>query len=400
MVLKGKKILLGITGSIAAYKSAVLCRWLMKSGAEVRIIMTAAAKEFITPLTLSTLSGHKVLSDWKEDGVWANHVEAGLWADLMIVAPATANTISKMAHGEADNILLATYLSARCPVIVAPAMDLDMWAHPSTKNNLSLLESYGNIIIPVGHGLLASGLTGDGRMAEPEEIGSFITDYFKSKEDLQGKKVLITAGPTYEAIDPVRFIGNHSSGKMGYAIAENCAMRGAEVVLVSGPVALTVKHGDILLERVTSAEEMALAVEKHQSTCDAFILAAAVADFKPEKVAGQKIKKQSDTWELTLVKTVDIAARIGRSKNENQILVGFALETNNEINNASLKLHKKNMDFIVLNSLSDQGAGFKHDTNKITILDKDGSMVPFELKSKKWVAIDIVDYLSKKWNEK
>ncbi len=391
----GKKILLGISGSIAAYKSALLCRLLIKEGYEVKVVMTEAATAFITPLTLSTLSGHKVLINWKDDNTWANHVDAGLWADLMIIAPATACTLSKMASGHADNMLLATYLSAKCPVMVAPAMDLDMWIHPSTKNNITALQSYGNKIIPVGHGFLASGLSGDGRMAEPEDIVSLIHTYFNTKDDLNGKKILLTAGPTYEALDPVRFIGNYSSGKMGYAIAQECAERGAEVVLVSGPSSIKINNPKIKLIKVTSAQQMYDACAKEFDTTDVLILAAAVADYRPAEIADKKMKKTDDDMKIELVRTIDIAATLGAQKAKNQIMVGFALETNDEINHATQKLHKKNLDFIVLNSLSDPGAGFQVDTNKITILDKSGNVVPFELKSKDAVAKDIIDYLVK-----
>lgn len=391
----GKKILLGISGSIAAYKSALLCRLLIKEGYEVKVVMTEAATAFITPLTLSTLSGHKVLIDWKDDNTWANHVDAGLWADLMIIAPATACTLSKMASGHADNMLLATYLSAKCPVMVAPAMDLDMWIHPSTNNNITALQSYGNKIIPVGHGFLASGLSGDGRMAEPEDIVSLVHTYFNAKDDLNGKKILLTAGPTYEALDPVRFIGNYSSGKMGYAIAQECAERGAEVVLVSGPSSIKINNPKIKLIKVTSAQQMYDACAKEFDTTDVLILAAAVADYRPAEIADKKMKKTDDDMKIELVRTIDIAATLGAQKAKNQIMVGFALETNDEINHATQKLHKKNLDFIVLNSLSDPGAGFQVDTNKITILDKLGNVVPFELKSKDAVAKDIIDYLVK-----
>jgi phosphopantothenoylcysteine decarboxylase / phosphopantothenate---cysteine ligase len=393
----GKKILLGISGSIAAYKAALLCRLLIKAGYQVKVVMTEAACEFITPLTLSTLSGHEVMLDWKDGNTWSNHVEAGLWADLMVIAPATATTLSKMATGHADNILMATYLSAKCPVMVAPAMDLDMWVHPTTKNNINALRSFGNQIIPVGHGFLASGLSGDGRMAEPEEIVSDIDAFFDIQSDLKGKKILLTAGPTYEALDPVRFIGNHSSGKMGYAIARQCAERGAEVVLVSGPASIPIKHPKIKLIKVSSAQQMYDACAQHFSTSDVTILAAAVADYRPAVVADKKMKKSDDDLKIELVRTIDIAATLGTQKTKNQIMVGFALETNDEINHATQKLHKKNLDFIVLNSLSDPGAGFQHDTNKITILDKSGQVFPFDLKSKDAVAGDIIDYLVKKF---
>ena len=389
----GKKILLGISGSIAAYKSAILCRLLIKKGYQVKVVMTDAATAFITPLTLSTLSGHEVMLDWSDGNTWSNHVEVGLWADLMVIAPATAATLSKMAHGHADNILIATYLSAKCPVMVAPAMDLDMCVHPSTKNNIKTLQSFNNHIIPVGHGFLASGLTGDGRMAEPEDILDYIHKFFATSLDLKGKKVLLTAGPTYEAIDPVRFIGNHSSGKMGFAIAKQCADRGAEVVMVSGPTSQLSTHSGINLIKVSSAQQMYNMCNEHFESSDIVILAAAVADYRPAIVADKKMKKTDDDMKIELVRTIDIAATLGTKKAKNQIMVGFALETNDEINHAKQKLHKKNLDFIVLNSLSDPGAGFQHDTNKITILDNLGNVTPFELKSKDAVAKDIIDYL-------
>lgn len=392
-MLQGKKVLLGVTGSIAAYKSASIVRLLIKAGCQVKVVMTKSACDFITPMTLSTLSTHSVLIDWAEGDTWANHVEAGLWADIMVIAPCTATTLAKMATGMSDNMLLACYLSAKCPVIIAPAMDLDMWAHPSTKNNLKKITSYGNEIIPVGNGFLASGLHGDGRMAEPEDIIQYISNFFQKKNKLQGKKVLITAGPTFEAIDPVRFIGNHSSGKMGYAIADVCAQQGAEVTLVSGPVAVHVENNQIKVVKVMSAEQMYDACLQSFSDTDITILAAAVADYKPANVATQKLKKKEDDMQIELVKTIDIAATLGAIKNENQLMVGFALETNDEINHAKQKLHKKNLDFIVLNSLGDKGAGFQHDTNKITIIDKLENVVEFGLKPKTEVATDIVDYL-------
>lgn len=394
-MLEGKKIILAVSGSIAAYKSAILCRLLIKAGCEVKIVMTESAQAFIPALTMSTLSGNPVYIDWKEGDTWTNHVDLGIWGDLFIIAPATANTISKLAHGQCDNMLLATYLSAKCPVMIAPAMDLDMWKHPSTKMNLELLQSYGNLIIPVGYGFLASGLIGDGRMAEPEEILQFVENHFSIKQDLLGKKVLITSGPTYEAIDPVRFIGNHSSGKMGFALARACAQRGAEVYLVSGPTSLTIQNKNIHITRVTSADEMYSAADAAFNDSDIIILVAAVADYKPATVAQNKIKKSDEVFSLDLVKTVDIAATLGARKQKHQIMVGFALETNDEINHASQKLHKKNLDFIVLNSMNDQGAGFMHDTNKITILDRIGGSTSYDLKSKDEIAGDILDYLSK-----
>lgn len=394
-LLQGKKILLGVTGSIAAYKTAFLCRLLIKSGCEVKIIMTSAAKDFITPLTLSTLSGHEVIDSVADGAHWNNHVELGLWADLMLIAPVTATTLGKLAHGIADNMVVASYLSAKCPVFLAPAMDLDMWKHPSTTNNINLLKGFGNNIIPVGHGFLASGLEGDGRMAEPEEIISYLSSYFSTTLDLLGKKVLITAGPTYEAIDPVRFIGNRSSGKMGLAIAEECVSRGAEVHMVLGPVSLSVDNTKIQVTKVQSAQQMYEAASKIFPSSDITILAAAVADYKAAEIADHKLKKTADNMSIQLEKTIDIAATFGTLKQTNQKMIGFALETNDEIQHATSKLHKKNLDFIVLNSLNDNGAGFQHDTNKITILDKQGQITKFDLKSKKEVASDIINYLVK-----
>lgn len=392
-MLQNKKILLGVCGSIAAYKAASLVRLLTKAGAEVRVLMTASASDFITPLTLATLSKNPVLSQFStsETGEWNNHVELGLWADLMLIAPASANTLAKMANGLCDNLLLATYLSARCPVYFAPAMDLDMYQHPATKSNLDKLKSFGNTIIEAEHGELASGLVGTGRMAEPENIIKVLEGAFSKKKALTGKQVLITAGPTYEAIDPVRFIGNHSSGKMGFAIAKAVADQGAKVNLISGPTHLTITHPNIDLYRVTSAKEM---YEKSQSifkNSDMAILAAAVADYKPQQVANQKIKKQNTELTIALTKTEDIAASLGKLKTKNQVMVGFALETENEEVNAKKKIESKNFDLIVLNSLNDKGAGFGHDTNKISIIDKQNKIRTFELKTKEEVAQDIVD---------
>ena len=395
-MLQGKKILLGITGSIAAYKAAILVRLLVKASAEVRVVMTESATKFISPLTLSTLSEKPVIIDWEKSGTWTNHVEAGLWADLMVIAPCTANTLAGMAGGFGHNLLLGCYLSAKCPVIIAPAMDLDMWRHPAVKNNLRLVQSYGNQIIPVGNGFLASGLEGDGRMAEPEEILDNIHHFFAKNLDLKNKSVLITAGPTFEAIDPVRFIGNHSSGKMGIELAKSCANRGANVTLILGPTSLTLENPSIKVERIQSAQEMYDAVNQCFEQSDIAIFAAAVADYRPATVSLTKIKKKDDDLSIPLVKTIDIAATIGAKKSDKQILVGFALETNDEIINANSKLHKKNLDFIVLNSLADQGAGFKHDTNKVTIIDSEGTKIDFPLKSKKDVANDIIDYLVSK----
>jgi len=395
-MLQGKKILLGITGSIAAYKAAILVRLLVKASAEVRVVMTESATKFISPLTLSTLSEKPVIIDWEKSGTWTNHVEAGLWADLMVIAPCTANTLAGMAGGFGHNLLLGCYLSAKCPVIIAPAMDLDMWRHPAVKNNLRLVQSYGNQIIPVGNGFLASGLEGDGRMAEPEEILDNIHHFFAKNLDLKNKNVLITAGPTFEAIDPVRFIGNHSSGKMGIELAKSCANRGANVTLILGPTSLTLENPSIKVERIQSAQEMYDVVNQCFEQSDIAIFAAAVADYRPATVSLTKIKKKDDDLSIPLVKTIDIAATIGAKKSDKQILVGFALETNDEIINANSKLHKKNLDFIVLNSLADQGAGFKHDTNKVTIIDSEGTKIDFPLKSKKDVANDIIDYLVSK----
>ena len=392
-VLSGKKILLGITAGIAAYKTATLVRLFIKLGAEVKVIMTPASKDFITPLTLSTLSKNPVHSTFyeKEDEneLWNNHVELGLWADYFVIAPATANTLSKMVSGTCDNLLLATYLSAKCPVYFAPAMDLDMYKHPSTKENLKALQSFGNFMIPATSGELASGLVGEGRMAEPEDIVTFIENDILSKLPLKGKKILLTAGPTYEAIDPVRFIGNHSSGKMGFAIAKTAANLGAEVILISGPTHQTIQHSLVKRIDVVSAEDMFKAVHHYFKEVDVAILSAAVADYKPKNVANQKIKKASATLTMELTPTKDILASLGEIK-EHQFLVGFALETENEIENAKSKIKKKNLDAIVLNSLQDKGAGFATNTNKITIIDKDLNSKMFELKSKEEVAVDIL----------
>jgi phosphopantothenoylcysteine decarboxylase/phosphopantothenate--cysteine ligase len=393
-VLSGKKIVLGISGGIAAYKTATLVRLFIKAGAHVQVIMTPASKDFVTPLTLSTLSKNPVYSTFfnDEDGnaEWNNHVELGLWADLMVIAPATANTLSKMANGNCDNLLIATYLSAKCPVYFAPAMDLDMYKHPSTISTFSLLHKFGNIMIPAETGELASGLSGEGRMAEPENIITFLENDLGSKLPLKGKKVLITAGPTYEAIDPVRFIGNHSSGKMGFDIALSAANLGAEVTLVSGPTHLSVQNSTINLIRVTSAKEMYDACHEHYNSSDVAICAAAVADYKPKVVAEQKIKKAEAELSIELEKTQDILASLGKLK-EKQFLIGFALETENEIENAKLKIQKKNLDLIVLNSLQDEGAGFGKPTNKITFINKDFEIEPMDLKSKELVANDIMN---------
>lgn len=393
--MKGKKIVLGITGSIAAYKAAVLTRLLIKKGAEVQIVITPAGKEFITPITLSALTSKPVISEFfsQRDGTWHSHVDLGLWADAMVIAPATASTIGKMAHGIADNMLVTTYLSMKAPVFVAPAMDLDMFAHPSTQHNLDILRSYGNHIIEPASGELASHLVGKGRMEGPEKIVEALENFFAKQEDLKGKKVMITAGPTYEKIDPVRFIGNYSSGKMGYALAEVCAERGAEVTLISGPVNLNVSHPGIHRIDVESAEQMYQAAKEAYAQADAGILCAAVADFTPEQTADHKIKREKDDLVLRLKPTQDIAAALGKEKKPHQLLVGFALETNDEILHAQDKLVRKNFDFIVLNSLNDKGACFRCDTNKITIIERQGE-TPYPLKGKKEVSEDIIDKLA------
>lgn len=389
--MQGKKIIIGVTGSIAAYKAAYIIRSFIKKGAEVKVIMTPSAKAFISPLTLSTLSKHPVHSDVIDDDAWNNHVELGLWGDAMIIAPATASTISKLAHGQSDNIVAAVYLSAKCPVFVAPAMDLDMWIHPATQRNIGLLESYGNHIIDVGDGELASGLVGKGRLAEPDDIVLQLSHFFTQKSDLTSKKVLITAGPTYEAIDPVRFIGNHSSGKMGVALAKECAHRGAKVTLILGPSRLSPIHENIKLINVTSGEQMYESVQEHHRTADIIIFTAAVADYRPKTISVEKIKKDSDSLSIELEKTVDIAAALGKNKRNGQIHVGFALETQKEESNAQKKLKNKQFDLIVLNSLRDKGAGFKGDTNKVTIYTERGEKIPFKLKSKTKVAVDIIN---------
>lgn len=391
-MLNGKKVVLGITGSIAAYKAANLVRLLVKEGAEVKVIMTPSAKEFITPLTLSTLSKNPVLTEFVKDetGQWNNHVDLGLWGDLMVIAPASANTIAKFANGICDTLLDAVYLSARCPVILAPAMDRDMYIHPATQDNLDTLRSYGNHLIDPGYGELASGLTGQGRMAEPEDILTFLHAFISSSQRLKGKKALVTAGPTYEAIDPVRFIGNHSSGKMGFALAEELAKEGAEVTLVTGPTHLSVSHPNITVNHVTSSEEMYEACSTVFPESEITILAAAVADYKPTQVADRKIKKTDGDLSLNLVQTHDIAKLLGSRKSAKQIIVGFALETDNEVSNAITKLEAKNFDLIVLNS-PNTGSGFGADTNKVSIIDRQKQVRSFEIKSKKEVAQDIVD---------
>ena len=392
-MLQGKKILLGITGSIAAYKSILLIRLLVKAGAEVKVIVTPAAKDFVSTLTLSTLSKNPVLTDLFDEDSWANHVMLGRWADVMLIAPLSCNTLAKMANGQCDNLLLATYLSATCPVIVAPAMDEDMWHHPVTKDNLIKVESFGNKIIPVGKGELASGLYGDGRMAEPDDILQFIEDNFFIPQQLSGKKAFVSAGPTYEPIDPVRFIGNHSSGKMGIALAKELYKRGAEVVLILGPSSLPINENGIQVIRVKTAEEMYTACINEFKQVDIAVMSAAVADYTPIKTSTDKIKKSETTLTLDLIKTKDILKSLGEKKQPGQVLVGFALETNEERKNALEKLKSKNADMIVLNSLSETGAGFGLDTNKITIFGKSGEELKFELKSKQEVAKDIVDTL-------
>lgn len=403
MILQGKHIVLGITGSIAAYKSCILIRGLIKAGAEVQVIITPAGKEFITPLTLSTLTSRPVISDFfdRRDGSWHSHVDLGLWADAMIIAPATASSIGKMANGIADNMLITTYLSMKAPVFVAPAMDLDMYRHPTTQENLARLRKNGVNIIEASEGELASHLIGKGRMEEPENIIQYISDWFYNNENgisnfLEGKTVLITAGPTYEKIDPVRFIGNYSSGKMGYALAEECAMRGAKVILVSGPVNLTPIHNNIKLIQVESAAEMLEACKKVFTQSDIAIFCAAVADFTPEYKEGQKIKREKGEQFLRLIPTKDIAAVLGKMKNKKQKTIGFALETNHEIENANEKLHKKNLDFIVLNSLQNPGAGFQYDTNQISIITPN-ERIDFPLKTKKEVAKDIIQILCERF---
>ncbi|MCF6295063.1 MAG: bifunctional phosphopantothenoylcysteine decarboxylase/phosphopantothenate--cysteine ligase CoaBC [Flavobacteriaceae bacterium] len=397
-ILRGKNILLGITAGIAAYKTASLVRLFIKAGANVKVIMTPASKDFVTPLTLSTLSKNPVLSSFTneedENDTWNNHVELGLWADLFLIAPATANSLSKMATGNSDNLLLATYLSAKCPVYFAPAMDLDMYKHQTTINSFETLKSFGNIMIPATSGELASGLTGEGRMAEPEEILAFIEKDILRHLPLNGKQVLITAGPTHEAIDPVRFIGNHSSGKMGFEIAKAAANLGANVVLISGPTHEKAEHSLIEIIPVESAQDMYEAVHKHFNYTDIAILSAAVADYKPKYVADQKIKKKDSTLHIELEKTKDILASLGNIK-QKQVLVGFALETNNELENAIKKLKSKNLDLIVLNSLNDDGAGFGGETNKVTIINKEENITNYSLKSKAEVAQDLMKEILK-----
>ncbi|MGV6944702.1 bifunctional phosphopantothenoylcysteine decarboxylase/phosphopantothenate--cysteine ligase CoaBC [Sphingobacterium kyonggiense] len=394
MSLKDKNIVIGISGSIAAYKIATLVRLLRKAEASVQVIMTEEATQFITPLTLSTLSNRPVLVDYYEQktGEWNNHVHIAEQADLLVLAPATANTLAKCAQGLCDNLLLAVYLSAKGHVAIAPAMDLDMWKHPAVQHNIELLKQYGHHIIPPGTGELASGLVGEGRLAEPEEILAFITNHFESNLPLKGKKALVSAGPTYEAIDPVRFIGNHSSGKMGYAIAKKLQTLGAEVTLVSGPTALN-SPNQVKRVDVVSAQQMFEAMDKHFQESDIVVMSAAVADYTPVEVADQKIKKKAEDFSIALKKTTDILASLGKEKRDNQTLVGFALETNNELAHAKDKLERKNLDFIVLNSMQDKGAGFAHNTNKITVINRSGEVISYDLKSKDEVAKDICNLI-------
>ncbi|TAE23397.1 MAG: bifunctional phosphopantothenoylcysteine decarboxylase/phosphopantothenate--cysteine ligase CoaBC [Cytophagales bacterium] len=401
-MLQHKRILLGVTGSIAAYKSALLVRLLVKAGADVQVVMTEAAKDFITPLTLSTLSKKPVLSAFvanKAEGVWNNHVDLGLWADALVIAPASAHTLARCAGGFCDDLLSAVYLSAKCPVFFAPAMDLDMYRHPSTLDNLRRLESFGNHLIRAEHGELASGLVGEGRLAEPETILAHLEGFFAQRPAFIGKHVLITAGPTQEPIDPVRYISNHSTGKMGYAIARAFAQAGAEVTLVSGPTHLPLPHPTVRRVMVRSAQDMYVATAEAFPTADLTILNAAVADYTPAHPANQKIKKSDSVFALELTKTTDIAATLGTQKRPGQLMMGFALETNNEHENALGKLHRKNLDWIVLNSLRDSGAGFGHDTNKITVMDREGQVRSFDLKTKEEVAEDLRILVEEKWNK-
>ncbi len=396
--LKGKKILLGVCGSIAAYKSAFLIRLLVKEGATVKVIMTSEAGKFISPLSLSTLSKNPVLSELttNNESLWNNHVELGLWADLFLIAPTSANTIAKFANGYCDNLMSAVYLSARCPVWIAPAMDEDMWAHASTKRNIELLKQNGNTVLSVTHGELASGLIGEGRLQEPEEMMKALHNHFITSQLLKGKKVLITAGPTYESIDPVRFIGNHSSGKMGYALAEACVKHGADVTLISGPVTLSVPSRLKKFVSVKNSDELFAATTRAFVNADVTIMAAAVADYKPLKIALNKIKKKDSKLNIELVKTKDILSELGKKKKKNQLLVGFALETENELVNATAKLNTKNLDFIVLNSLNDAGAGFGTDTNKVTVIERGGKKKELPLKMKTEIAHDIINIITAK----
>jgi len=393
MTLQGKKIILGITGSIAAYKSASLVRLLIKAGAEVRVLMTPAATGFITPLSLSTLSKNEVLTQVSSESSWNNHVELGLWADAMLVAPLTATTMAKMAHAICDNMIVATYLSSRCPVFVAPAMDLDMWEHPATLDNLNRLQKFGNHLIPVGHGELASGLVGPGRMAEPEEIVQYVGEFFSKEQMLKGKRALVTAGPTYEPLDPVRFIGNHSSGRMGVEVAEALAAAGAQVDLILGPSKLSASHSNITTHRVQRAVEMFDQAVQLFPSVDMAVMAAAVADYRPAEISGEKIKKKDGDLSIRLVRNPDIAATLGEQKRSNQQIIGFAMETQDEEINAKRKLERKNFDGIVLNSLRDEGAGFGHLTNKVTLYARNGAQTALPLLSKKEVAQQIVQWM-------
>ncbi len=395
-MLKGKRIVLGITGGIAAYKVATLIRILKKNGAEVKCILTPASSDFISPLTVATLSENPAYQVFwnNENGVWTNHVELGAWGDLMVIAPLTANTLAKMATGLCDNLLMASYLSAKCPVIVAPAMDLDMYAHLTTVDNLEIIKGHGVKVIPAESGFLASGLEGQGRMAEPEVIAENIEAFFTKRESLKGQRILITAGPTYEGIDPVRFIGNHSSGKMGFNIAEEALERGAEVILVTGPTHCSLNHEQLTRIDVRTADQMLEAVQKNFESCSGGVFSAAVSDYKPLSQADHKIKKSSDSMSIELVKNPDILMNTGRNKRDDQWLIGFALETQNAMENAKGKLERKNLDLIVVNTLEDQGAGFGHDTNKITLLDKNNNSTKFELSSKREAASNILTYLS------
>jgi len=402
MRLSGKHIVLGLTGSIAAYKAAYLLRGLVKEGAEVQVVMTPSAKEFITPVTMSALSGKPVASEFfsANDGSWYSHVDMGQWADLVLIAPATASTIGKMAHGICDNLLVTTYMSAKCPVMIAPAMDLDMFSHAANQANLDILRSFGNVILEPGEGELASGLYGKGRMQEPENIVEEVVRFFDQKKKLLNKHFLVTAGPTYEKIDPVRFIGNYSSGKMGYAIANQLASEGAKVTIVSGPVHQSVINSGVTVVSVESAEEMCTQCLRIFPETHGAVMCAAVADFTPENYSASKVKRGNDGLSIQLKPTIDIAGALGQMKSSKQLLVGFALETNDELQNAYLKLTKKNLDFIVLNSMNDAGAGFGVDSNKITIIDRDNKPTFFELKSKKDVATDIVDRIISEMNKK